>query len=57
MSTVSELYVWASIGSSSAPPERVRTEVCVDCGALVPTAAFDAHGRYHAAVERMAAER
>ena len=52
MSTVSEMYVWASVGSSSAPPERIRTEVCADCAALVPVAAFDVHGRWHAALER-----
>lgn len=53
----SQLYVWVSVGEPSRPPERVRVECCHDCASLIPTGSFDVHGRWHAAMERLAAER
>lgn len=52
--TEGALFVWASVGTSDSPPERLQAELCVDCGALIAVATMDQHGMHHAALERLA---
>lgn len=48
------VYVWASVGSPSEVPSRIRVESCTSCAALVPVATFDRHGLFHRELERLA---
>jgi len=45
------LFVWAAVGDPNMPPERIPTECCVSCAALVPVSEFDVHGQWHREVE------
>lgn len=43
--------MWAAVGDPNRPPERIATECCTTCAALVPAAEFDVHGRWHRKVD------
>lgn len=43
--------MWAAVGDPNMPPERIATECCTTCAALVPVAEFDVHGRWHREVD------
>lgn len=46
------MFIWVTLGYSDNPPDPIKVEVCGDCLALIRANDFDAHGRFHARVNK-----